>query len=196
MKRFRRGPTRSNGSPRWPWIELVFIRPPLFPPIKKCYYIIFYLHLVSLYKKAGIPRTFWAGLLSPAQEKTTVWLTGMRRVGKTAFCQTLWDAEFFEWESPRESCLGHPQTWGFQEGGECSTRMGLAPASFNAEMLYSTFPALRSQQPDQQRDSHLLPGIPPRFSFSKATRKSWLSTFPPVPAWRASSGVSKTRRVV
>ena len=49
-----------------------------------------------------VSRTFWSGLLSSAwEQKTAVWLTGVRGVGKTSFCQTLWDAEFFDCESPR-----------------------------------------------------------------------------------------------
>ena len=49
-----------------------------------------------------VSRIFWSGLLSSSwEQKTAVWLTGVRGVGKTSFCQALWDAEFFDCESPR-----------------------------------------------------------------------------------------------
>jgi predicted AAA+ superfamily ATPase len=49
-----------------------------------------------------VSRSFWSSLLSSAWErKTAVWLAGVRGVGKTSFCQALWDAEFFDCESPR-----------------------------------------------------------------------------------------------
>ena len=55
-----------------------------------------------LNKLAMVSRTFWSGLLSSAwEQKAAVWFTGVRGVGKTSFCQALWDAEFFDCESPR-----------------------------------------------------------------------------------------------
>jgi len=49
-----------------------------------------------------VSRTFWSNLLGSAwEQKTVVWLTGVRGAGKTSLCQTLWDAEFFDCEAPR-----------------------------------------------------------------------------------------------
>ena len=53
-------------------------------------------------KQHMVSRTFWSRLLGSAwEQKTVVWLTGVRGAGKTSLCQTLWDAEFFDCEAPR-----------------------------------------------------------------------------------------------
>ncbi len=47
-------------------------------------------------------RTFWQQrLLSAWERKSVVWLTGVRRVGKTSLCQSLPDVEYFDCELPR-----------------------------------------------------------------------------------------------
>ncbi len=49
-----------------------------------------------------VSRGFWSRLLGSAwEQKAVIWLTGVRGVGKTSFCRALWDAEFFDCESPR-----------------------------------------------------------------------------------------------
>jgi uncharacterized protein len=47
------------------------------------------------------PRKFWNGLLESAwAEKTILWLSGVRRVGKTSLCQGLEGVEYFDCELP------------------------------------------------------------------------------------------------
>ena len=47
------------------------------------------------------PRVFWIDLLESAwKEKSIIWLSGVRRVGKTSLCQSLGDIEYFDCELP------------------------------------------------------------------------------------------------
>ena len=47
-------------------------------------------------------RQFWLSKIEEAwQRRTVVWLSGVRRVGKTTLCQTLADIEYFDCELPR-----------------------------------------------------------------------------------------------
>lgn len=49
-----------------------------------------------------IKRPFWEHLLEDAwQEKSIIWLMGIRRVGKTSLCKSLPDIEYFDCELPR-----------------------------------------------------------------------------------------------
>lgn len=53
-----------------------------------------YLHMVH--------RTYWLNLLDRAwSRKSIVWLSGVRRVGKTVLCQTIPEVEYFDCELPR-----------------------------------------------------------------------------------------------
>lgn len=46
-------------------------------------------------------RTFWIGLLESAwTERPIIWLSGVRRVGKTSLCQSLENVEYFDCELP------------------------------------------------------------------------------------------------
>ncbi len=49
-----------------------------------------------------IKREFWLNCIETAWERrSVVWLSGVRRVGKTCLCQTLADIEYFDCELPR-----------------------------------------------------------------------------------------------
>ena len=49
-----------------------------------------------------VKRQFWLNLIETAWERRSiVWLSGVRRVGKTCLCQTLPDIEYFDCELPR-----------------------------------------------------------------------------------------------
>jgi len=49
-----------------------------------------------------VQRRFWLEMLQRAwQERSIVWLAGVRRVGKTCLCQSLQDVEYFDCELPR-----------------------------------------------------------------------------------------------
>jgi predicted AAA+ superfamily ATPase len=49
-----------------------------------------------------IRRRFWQNLVEQAwRERTVVWLSGVRRVGKTVLCQSLAGVEYFDCELPR-----------------------------------------------------------------------------------------------
>jgi uncharacterized protein len=49
-----------------------------------------------------IQRRFWQHLLEQAwRERSVIWLSGVRRVGKTCLCQSLPDIEYFDCELPR-----------------------------------------------------------------------------------------------
>ncbi len=49
-----------------------------------------------------IKREFWLNCIEAAWERrSVVWLSGVRRVGKTCLCQTLADIEYFDCELPR-----------------------------------------------------------------------------------------------
>lgn len=49
-----------------------------------------------------VRRNFWLNLLEQAwQERSVVWLAGVRRVGKTCLCQSLPNIEYFDCELPR-----------------------------------------------------------------------------------------------
>src|SRR5437773_7112436 len=61
-------------------------------------------------------RHFWLDLVERAwRERSVVWLSGVRRVGKTFLCQSLPDIEYFDCELPRiRRMLDDPQA--FLEG--------------------------------------------------------------------------------
>jgi uncharacterized protein len=67
-----------------------------------------YLHMVQ--------RSFWINLIEQAwRARNVVWLTGVRRAGKTCLCQSLPDLEYFDCELPRvRRMLVDPQS--FLEG--------------------------------------------------------------------------------
>lgn len=47
-------------------------------------------------------RTFWINQINNLwEEKSIIWLTGVRRAGKTTLCQMLDDVEYFDCELPR-----------------------------------------------------------------------------------------------
>lgn len=49
-----------------------------------------------------VQRPWWQGRVEQAwQERSLVWLSGVRRVGKTLLCQSLKDVEYFDCELPR-----------------------------------------------------------------------------------------------
>lgn len=49
-----------------------------------------------------VDRQFWRDRIETALERRSiVWLSGVRRVGKTCLCQTLPDIEYFDCELPR-----------------------------------------------------------------------------------------------
>ena len=70
---------------------------------EKCYQTQILLHLVALYAKmlAMKIRTFWHQKIEKAWTRTVLWLSGVRRVGKTCLCQTLPNIEYFDCELPR-----------------------------------------------------------------------------------------------
>ncbi len=54
------------------------------------------------YYKCMVKRQFWLNRIEIAWERrSVVWLSGVRRVGKTCLCQTLPDIEYFDCELPR-----------------------------------------------------------------------------------------------
>jgi len=61
------------------------------------------LHLVSLCAKllVVIKRTYWLRRVEKAWHRSVVWLSGVRRVGKTCLCQSLPDVAYFDCELPR-----------------------------------------------------------------------------------------------
>src|SRR5215813_14218884 len=62
------------------------------------------LQLVALYAKLDALRNrrFWQRRLTQALGRRSVlWLSGVRRVGKTVLCRSLPDAEYFDCELPR-----------------------------------------------------------------------------------------------
>lgn len=58
-----------------------------------------------------VKRTFWQNLLETNwQEKSIIWLSGVRRAGKTYLCQSLPDIEYFDCELPRtRNLLSSPE---------------------------------------------------------------------------------------
>lgn len=55
---------------------------------------------------ALINRPFWQKLIQDAwQERTIIWLMGVRRVGKTSLCKSLENIEYFDCEGPRTRAL-------------------------------------------------------------------------------------------
>src|SRR5438874_2093858 len=49
-----------------------------------------------------IQRRFWQGMVESAwNERSVVWLAGVRRVGKTSLSQTLKDVQYYDCELPR-----------------------------------------------------------------------------------------------
>ena len=49
-----------------------------------------------------VDRQFWHNRIETAwKRRSVVWLSGVRRVGKTCLCQTLPDMEYFDCELPR-----------------------------------------------------------------------------------------------
>lgn len=63
-----------------------------------------------------VKRRFWLGLVEQAwQERSVVWLSGVRRAGKTCLAQSLPDVEYFDCELPRvRRTMEDPQ--GFLDG--------------------------------------------------------------------------------
>jgi len=61
------------------------------------------LHLVALYAilVVMINRTYWLRRVEKAWHRSVVWLSGVRRVGKTCLCQSLPDVRYFDCELPR-----------------------------------------------------------------------------------------------
>jgi predicted AAA+ superfamily ATPase len=60
-----------------------------------------------------VPRRFWLSKLEAAwQRRSVVWLSGVRRVGKTCLCQSLPDVEYFDCELPRvRRIMDNPQAF-------------------------------------------------------------------------------------
>ena len=60
-----------------------------------------------------VDRQFWRNRIETAWERRSiVWLSGVRRVGKTCLCQTLPDIEYFDCELPRvRRLMEDPQTF-------------------------------------------------------------------------------------
>jgi predicted AAA+ superfamily ATPase len=55
-----------------------------------------------------VQRQFWRGLLEMAWEKRSIlWLSGVRRVGKTCLCQSLRQIEYFDCELPSTRRMMH-----------------------------------------------------------------------------------------
>jgi uncharacterized protein len=49
-----------------------------------------------------VKRTYWLKRIEDAwRKRNVVWLSGVRRVGKTMLCQALPAAEYFDYERPR-----------------------------------------------------------------------------------------------
>ncbi len=46
-------------------------------------------------------RTFWRGLIEQKWQRSILWLSGVRRVGKTVLCKSIDSAEYFDCELPR-----------------------------------------------------------------------------------------------
>ena len=67
----------------------------------------FYLHLVLLYAKLVAmskdikTRTFWITKIEEGWRRPILWLSGVRRVGKTCLCQNIENVEYFDCELPR-----------------------------------------------------------------------------------------------
>ena len=63
-----------------------------------------------------VNRKYWLKLVERAwRRRTVVWLSGVRRVGKTCLCKTLPDIEYFDCELPRvRRMMGDPR--GFLDG--------------------------------------------------------------------------------
>ena len=61
------------------------------------------MHLVALYARmpAMKKRKFWQNVIEKIWKRPVLWLSGVRRVGKTCLCQSLFDVEYFDCELPR-----------------------------------------------------------------------------------------------
>src|SRR5947209_2287695 len=60
----------------------------------------YWLHMVKDWHL--IKRPFWQQLIETAwQKRSVVWLSGVRRAGKTLLCQSLPNIEYFDCELPR-----------------------------------------------------------------------------------------------
>jgi len=72
------------------------------------------LHLVALYAillDMKI-RTFWLDKIEKGWRRPVLWLSGIRRVGKTCLCQSLPDIEYFDCELPRvRRLIDDPQSF-------------------------------------------------------------------------------------
>src|ERR1019366_4590646 len=76
---------------------------PLRRPLRcsKRIYSCIWCHYVQLYMLM-IQRRFWQHLLEQAwRERSVIWLSGVRRVGKTCLCQSLPHVEYLDCELPR-----------------------------------------------------------------------------------------------
>lgn len=57
-------------------------------------------------------RTFWLDKIKGAWQRPVLWLSGIRRVGKTVLCQSLTDIEYFDCELPRvRRLIDDPQSF-------------------------------------------------------------------------------------
>jgi len=65
------------------------------------------LHLVALYANIDAmrsdlkTRTFWLGSIEKGWRRPVLWLSGVRRVGKTCLCKSIPSVEYFDCELPR-----------------------------------------------------------------------------------------------
>lgn len=67
--------------------------------------MLFYLHMVK--------RNFWTNQINNLwKERSLIWLTGVRRVGKTYLCQSLEKVEYFDCELPKtRKLMSDPETF-------------------------------------------------------------------------------------
>ena len=57
-------------------------------------------------------RTFWLDKIKKEWRRPVLWLSGIRRVGKTCLCQSLPDIEYFDCELPRvRRLIDDPQSF-------------------------------------------------------------------------------------
>ena len=57
-------------------------------------------------------RTFWLDKIKKEWRRPVLWLSGIRRVGKTVLCQSLPDIEYFDCELPRvRRLIDDPQSF-------------------------------------------------------------------------------------
>ena len=68
-----------------------------------------------------VTRNYWVESLESAwQRKSVIWLSGVRRAGKTFLCQSLKNVEYFDCELPRvRAMMGDPQDFWQELSGRC-----------------------------------------------------------------------------